>query len=117
MNKLNYAKIDNRFATAARQAAKALGVKIGDTPRWKAGAMYDRLRWHVEAFMTADDRILVISQDDLGLSAAVIDDFEHAVPAWLERDAMDDICRMAEILDQDGLVDARRDLAEIAAFA
>lgn len=110
MSNLDYAPIDNRFASPARQAAKALGVSIRRRPTWESAAVCDRLRWYAEAYETADGRILVVSADALGLSAAVIDEMPRPVLTWMDRDDMRELCAVTGVRDSFELHEARDDI-------
>ena len=108
---VHYIKLSKRYKNAASQAAKRLGVNI-DWKRsvWKAGAMYGQSNWSALPYLTLDGKILVVSSDDEGLSAAVIEEefawishCDDTGSAWLEEDDMRDLCHIACLLNGDGL--------------
>ena len=108
---VHYAMLSGRYKSAQAQAAKRLGVVI-DWKRsvWKAGAMYGQCHWSALPYLTLDGKILVVSSDDEGLSAALIEEefawishCDDAGSAWLEEDDMRDLCHIACLLNGDGL--------------
>lgn len=115
MNRIHFNKIDNR-TRAERQAAKMLGVSLKGTALCQAGAMYEADRWYAEAYETTDGRVLVVSQNVTHFSAALADGKEFCRPAWLERDAMSEMCVSYDVLDQRGLRAAEADERECAKF-
>jgi len=108
---VHYTKLSGRYRDAASQAAKKLGAIIDwERSVWKAGALYGRSHWSALPYLTMDGKILVVSADDEGLSAAVIEEefawishCDDAGAAWLEDDDMRDLCYRAGLLNGAGL--------------
>lgn len=92
-------KTDNRFRSAANQAAYVLGVNVADR-QWMPNACYDANRAMLEVHSTECGKTLIVSYDDNFLDAALVSDeacqgFDF--DPYEERNTMRSLARIANI--------------------
>ncbi|MCZ0962466.1 hypothetical protein [Paracoccus benzoatiresistens] len=105
LNTTKITRIDNRFSAVARQAAKSLGVDVGDVIQ-KAYATYDASRHYVEVYdVPAGGMIVLSANDELFQAAHVSDDFDISHDVYDERNAFDENAAAAGITRSSDLND------------
>jgi len=85
---------DKRYSTRAAQAAKQLGIKLGDN-LYSPRSVYGAQQWCVEVWTTADGRVLAISGDKRGFSTSIVGALDMPSTAYDRESEQIEVAQMA----------------------